>query len=76
MQVSGVVTCTRTALAPGAAPAIVITATAPLTAGTITNTATIASNLSDTVPVNNSAQVATTITVPFQVYLPIVLNQP
>jgi uncharacterized repeat protein (TIGR01451 family) len=61
-QSSGVVTCTRPTLAPGAAPDIVISATAPATTGVITNTATITSNLSDDLPANNFAQVATTIT--------------
>jgi hypothetical protein len=53
-QTSGVVTCTRSALAPGAAPDIVITATAPLTDSVITNTATIGSDLSDNILANNS----------------------
>jgi len=61
-QASGVVTCTRATLAPGAAPAIVITATAPLSTGIITNTALIVgSNLSDNVPANNTAQFSTSI---------------
>lgn len=60
-QLGGVVTCTRSSLAPGAAPNIIITATAPLAAGVITNTAVIATNLNDSAPGNNTAQVATTI---------------
>jgi subtilisin-like proprotein convertase family protein len=61
-QAGGVVTCTRPELAPGVAPNIVITATAPSTTGVITNTANITSDLSDNVPANNAAQTATTIT--------------
>ena len=68
------VTCIRATLAPGAAPAIVMTATAPLAPGVITNTAVIGSNVSDNAPTNNTAQFTTTVR--FSVYLPIFLNQP
>ncbi|MBI5563407.1 MAG: DUF11 domain-containing protein [Chloroflexi bacterium] len=61
-QAGGVVTCTRATLAPGAAPAIVITATAPLSTGVITNTALVTSGLSESVPANNATQFATSIT--------------
>ncbi len=59
---SGIVTCTRSALSVGAAPGILLTTTAPLTPGVITNTAQVASSLSDSTPANNSAQATTTIT--------------
>lgn len=58
---SGVVTCTRAALAPGAAPGIAITVTAPLAIGPITNTAVVGSNASDNAPANNTAQFTTNI---------------
>lgn len=61
-QSSGVVTCTRPDLAPGAAPDILVSASAPSTTGVITNTAVITSNLTDTAPANNTAHLATTIT--------------
>jgi uncharacterized repeat protein (TIGR01451 family) len=60
-QLSGVVTCTRPDLAPGAAPDIVVSASAPSATGVITNTAAVASNLTDTDPANNTAHLATTI---------------
>ena len=75
-HVSGVVTCTRDTLAPGAAPGIAITVTAPLTPGLITNVAQVGSDLIDNAPVNNIAQVTTNITTVYSVYLPIVLRGP
>ena len=59
---SGTVTCNRTGgnLAPGAAPPITITVTAPSTAGTITNSATVSSPNDDT-PSNNTATETTTV---------------
>ncbi|MBP7686751.1 MAG: DUF11 domain-containing protein [Thermoflexales bacterium] len=59
---SGIVTCIRSALSVGAAPSILITTTAPLTTGVITNTALVTSSLSDSTPANNTAQFATTLT--------------
>ena len=54
-EAAGTVTCTRPALAAGAsAPDITITVTAPGIVGTITNTATVAANETDSVPGNNS----------------------
>ena len=58
---SGVVTCTRAALALGVAPGIAITVTAPATTGLITNTVVIGSNLSDSAPANNTAQFTTNL---------------
>jgi uncharacterized repeat protein (TIGR01451 family) len=59
---SGVtVTCTVASLAVGAANPISIIVTAPGTASTITNTATVASAVADLVTSNNTASVVTTI---------------
>jgi uncharacterized repeat protein (TIGR01451 family) len=57
----GLVTCSRATLAPGAAPAIVITATAPPATGIITNTAVVGSSWSDDTPANNATYFTTTI---------------
>jgi subtilisin-like proprotein convertase family protein len=73
-HVSGVVTCTRADLAPGAAPHIVITATAPIAIGSITNTALVGSQMPDSAPANNTAQFTTSITADYNVMLPIVLR--
>ena len=61
-NVSGTVTCNRTGgnLAPGAAPPITVVVTAPNTAGTISNTATVSSPNDDT-PANNTATEPTTV---------------
>ncbi len=59
---SGVtVTCTRASLAVTTAPEITIVVTAPLTTGTISNTATISSAVTDPVPANNSDTEQTTV---------------
>ena len=58
---SGTVTCTRSALALGAAPSIAITVTAPATTGLITNTVIVGSSLSDAAPANNTAQFTTNL---------------
>src|SRR5206468_3809964 len=61
-QASGVVTCTRASLAPGAAPAITIVVTAPSEGGTISNTASVVSSTNDTNSANNTASESTTVT--------------
>ncbi len=60
-QANGIVTCTRSALALGAAPDIIITAIAPLTPGVITNTATVASGLGDPDASGNTATWVTNV---------------
>lgn len=62
-QATGLITCTQPTLAVGSAPAIVITVTAPTTAGVITNTASVISSVADpTTP--NTASVTTTVNPP------------
>ena len=61
-QASGTVTCARATLAVGPAPAITITATAPVTAGVLTNTATVSATSVDDDPADNSASQQTTVT--------------
>ncbi len=56
------VICRRASLPIGAAPTIVITATAPADGGVITNTATVRSSGFEFVPVDNTASVTTTVT--------------
>jgi uncharacterized repeat protein (TIGR01451 family) len=56
------VTCTRASLAVATAPDITIVVTAPLTNGTISNTATISSAVTDPVPGNNTDTEQTTVT--------------
>jgi uncharacterized repeat protein (TIGR01451 family) len=58
---SGTVTCTRSSLAVGAAPAITINVRAPNAAGTPNNTATVATS-GDPVAGNNTSSAAVTIT--------------
>ncbi|MFN8459054.1 MAG: FG-GAP-like repeat-containing protein, partial [Anaerolineae bacterium] len=60
-QGGGVVTCTRPSLGVGAAPTIVITTTAPIAAGVITNTATVTGAVIDAVMGNNTVTVTTTV---------------
>jgi len=60
-QVSGTVVCSLAVLSPGAASPITIRATAPLTSGTLVNTASVASSGADPVTTNNSASVTTTV---------------
>ncbi len=56
-------TCTRAALAAGAtAPTITIVVTAPTQAGSLSNTASVASTTADPVPANNTSTVVTTVT--------------
>ncbi|MCC6544773.1 MAG: DUF11 domain-containing protein, partial [Nitrospirae bacterium] len=62
-HLSGVVTCTRSSLAEGAAPVITITVTAPVTASavSITNSATVSASTSDLISGNNTATASTTV---------------
>jgi uncharacterized repeat protein (TIGR01451 family) len=57
-QTGGVITCTRPSLGVTTAPNIIITVTAPVTAGVITNTATVTSAVTD--PAGPNTTVATT----------------
>src|SRR4029453_18467431 len=60
-QASGTVTCTRTTLSVGAAPAITISVTAPGNAGSLSNTVSAAAVSADLNPLNNSDTEATTV---------------
>ncbi len=60
-QASGVVTCSRAALAIGAAPPIAIQVTAPAEGGAITNSAAIAASENDPSGGNNTASAGTTV---------------
>ena len=55
------VTCTRDALAVGAAPAITVAITAPTSAGTATNSVSITATTNDPSAANNSAAASTTV---------------
>ena len=57
-------TCDVGSLANAASATITINATAPATAGTVSNTATISGNETDPNPANNSASASTDVTVP------------
>lgn len=61
-EAAGVVTCTRPSLPVGAAPNITITVTAPPTAQTLVNTASVDGAESDPVSANNSDTETTTVT--------------
>src|SRR6185436_10680701 len=61
-QSSGTVTCTRVNLDPGAAPAITINVTAPGSAATLSNTATVTTTSIDANAANNSDTEGTTVT--------------
>lgn len=63
-QAAGVVTCTNPTLANGANSGVAITVTAPATAGTITNTATVTSAATDPTLANNTATATTTVQLP------------
>jgi uncharacterized repeat protein (TIGR01451 family) len=57
------VTCTRPVLAAGAtAPTITVVVTAPAQAGSLSNTASVASTTADPTPANNTSSVVTTVT--------------
>jgi CSLREA domain-containing protein len=58
---SGIVTCTLPSLAVGPAPVITIVVTAPATAGTISDSASVTSTTTDPVAGNNSQTVSTTV---------------
>jgi uncharacterized repeat protein (TIGR01451 family) len=60
----GTVVCTLPELPPGLANPIEIVVTAPLTAGVITNTAIVSSDVIDTNQTNNSSQVGVTVSEP------------
>ena len=70
----GMVTCTRPSLAVAVAPDIVIRVTAPGQTGTITNTATVSSQVVDPRPNDNSAKITTQIRLFHYVYLPLILR--
>lgn len=70
----GTVTCTTPSLAVAVAPDIVISVTAPGHTGTITNTATVSSQVVDPKPNNNSARVTIQVRLFHYVYLPLVLR--
>lgn len=55
------VSCTRATLDFGDAPPIDLVVTAPASAGTITNTATVSAAGADITPANNTASIATTV---------------
>ncbi len=59
---AGVVTCTRATLAPGAAPSITVSVTAPGAGGSLSSTATVAAATTDPAAGNNSATATTTVT--------------
>ena len=64
-QVSGTVTCNLSnGLLPGQAFSLTITLTAPDTSGSITNTATVRSNTTDSNPNNNTATAMTSVQAP------------
>src|SRR5207244_3959129 len=73
---SGTVTCSVGNLASGASAIITISATAPSTAGTITNTATIGGNEADPNTANNTASFTTTVTAPVSADLAITNTGP
>jgi uncharacterized repeat protein (TIGR01451 family) len=77
---SGLVTCTAAGLPVGPAAVIVITGTAPLAPGIITNSATITSTTSDVSRANNTATITTTVSLPGEppgpiIYLPLIMRQ-
>ena len=61
---AGFVTCTRPALAVGAAPVISIVVTAPAIAGVISTTATVTATSTDPMPLNNSSSQTTVVNLP------------
>jgi uncharacterized repeat protein (TIGR01451 family) len=61
-EAGGTVTCTRASLPVGQAPALAITVTAPPTAQTLTNRATVAAEENDPASSNNSDTEQTTVT--------------
>jgi uncharacterized repeat protein (TIGR01451 family) len=63
-QAANVVTCTRDDLGVGAAPVVTITVSAPLSSGTITNTATVSSLAQDPNSANNTARIGSVVNPP------------
>ena len=61
-EAGGVVTCTRSSLAVGAAPDITISVTAPSSGGVITNNVSVSAMETDPVAGNDSASEMTTVT--------------
>ncbi|HEX7152053.1 MAG TPA: hypothetical protein VF618_11245, partial [Thermoanaerobaculia bacterium] len=61
-EVAGVVTCTTASLGVGAAPAITVIVTAPATAGTLTNDASVSSDTTDPDGTDNSDDETTDVT--------------
>jgi uncharacterized repeat protein (TIGR01451 family) len=61
VNAAGTVTCTIGSLANGASSTVTINVTAPGTAGTITNTATVTGNETDPNPANNTASATTQV---------------
>jgi uncharacterized repeat protein (TIGR01451 family) len=70
------VTCSVGNLAVGASATFTINVTTPATAGTITNTATVAGNESDPNTANNTASATTSVTAPTQADLSITKTGP
>ncbi|MCK6623696.1 MAG: hypothetical protein DPW09_02050 [Anaerolineae bacterium] len=60
-QAAGIVTCTRPTLSVGTAPTIIITTTAPVSSGVITNTAVVTSAVTDSLIGNNTGTATTTV---------------
>ncbi|MCU0520518.1 MAG: S8 family serine peptidase [Anaerolineae bacterium] len=73
-HLTGVVTCTRSGLAMGAAAAVTITVTAPSASGTVTNTVVVSGQASDPDITNNVASVTTRVRRIYRTYLPTVLR--
>lgn len=73
-HVSGTVTCTRATLAVEAAPAIVLIMLAPTGSGTVTNSASVSSALSDPQPGNNTASAETVVEPVYWIYLPVIFK--
>jgi len=62
--VGQIVTCTRATLLVGAAPSIAVKVTAPPTGGTISTSASVASDVADPDPTNNDATAGTLVLTP------------
>jgi uncharacterized repeat protein (TIGR01451 family) len=72
---SGVVACAIANLLVGSTSQIVITGTAPITPGVITNTAVITSTAADSNTTNNTVTITTTVSSSSQkIYLPLVMK--
>ena len=71
-QSAGTLTCTRSSLAVGEAPPIVIRGTAPLSSGIITNTVVVAGSELDPDLGNNTATADTRVRFAASIFLPVV----